>query len=111
MPALTINSVGAGQAYYIAFRCDVDFVTDFYRKLAADLGLKMALDTDLPSGVTVQTRTDGRRDYLFLMNFTPEDQTIALGSGGFVDKLTGDAVARSIGLKPYGVKILERAHS
>jgi beta-galactosidase len=109
MPAITVNQFGSGQAYYFAFRSDGTGVSDFYTKLANRLSLRRALASDLPNGVTAQVRTDGQRDFVFVMNFTPDLKTVALDGGAYSDKLTGQAVRGSVHLTPYGVAILERA--
>ncbi|MBZ0303392.1 MAG: beta-galactosidase [Anaerolineae bacterium] len=111
MPALTLNAFGQGQAYYIAFRGGDTFLGDFYGQLVADLGLRKVLNSDLPQGVTAQLRTDGDRDYLFVMNFTPEVQQVMLDGAGYVDKVTGADAGRSIQLDAYGLAVLERQHA
>lgn len=108
MPAITVNQFGSGQAYYLAFRSDVAGMSDFYGRLASRLNLRRALASDLPDGVTAQARTDGQRDFVFIMNFTPDLKTVALDGGSYTDKLTGQAARGSVHLPPYGVTILER---
>ncbi len=108
-PALTVHKLGDGQAYYIAFRGDATFAADFYGRLAADLGLSRTLDVDLPAGVTAQVRTDGARDFVFLMNFTPEAQTVPLDDRACTDLIGGTSVAGQVALSPYGVAVLARA--
>nr|MBO2494623.1 beta-galactosidase [Clostridia bacterium] len=107
-PALTVNSFGKGKAYYIAFRNNGDFLTDFYRALVAELKLKKAVDTELPQGVTAQMRTDGERVFVFILNFVPEERQVDLREMRFKDMITGEDVTGCIVLPPYGVKILER---
>ena len=55
-PALTANSVGKGQAYYIASRTTGKFHDDFYRALMEQLGLQQVSWHRLPDGVTAQVR-------------------------------------------------------
>jgi beta-galactosidase len=81
-PALTVNSYGKGKAWFIAARTGLDFLQDFYHDRAKDCGLKPALDTVLPRGVTAQIRSTGKKDYIFVMNFTPEKQSVDAGSLG-----------------------------
>ncbi|MDR2402682.1 MAG: beta-galactosidase [Spirochaetaceae bacterium] len=103
-PALTVNRFGKGRAYFIAARTGQDFLGDFYGRIAGDLGLVRALDglpsaaglPALPPGVTAQVRSDGRRDYVFVMNFNPREVTVNAG--------TPDAKT----LAPYEVWITER---
>ena len=107
-PALTVNRCGDGRAYYIASRNDERFCDDLYGALALQLHLPRALDADLPDGVTVQLRTDGRSDFLFLLNFTPQAHTVDLGRQAFTDMLTDRRVSGSITLAAYGSAVLRR---
>lgn len=102
-PALTANSYGSGQAYYIAARTEDRFLTDFYGNLAGCLGLKS--DLVLPDGVTVQTRENDTHRYLFFMNFTERAHELEIGTG-LVDALTGTPVESCITLNPYDITIL-----
>lgn len=107
-PALTLNSFGQGKAYYIAFRNDTDFLQDFYKKLISELQLKKALESELPEGVTVQLRTDGSKEYIFIQNYTTNEQKIELGSMKFTDMSTGEEVNGQLNLKGFGVVVLNR---
>jgi beta-galactosidase len=107
-PALTVNRFGKGKAYYIASRNEERFQLDFYRRLIADLGLRRVVKAQLPLGVTAQMRTDGRREFVFLLNFTRGQHTIELGDERFKDLDTGAEVTGHLSLDGYGSRILER---
>jgi len=107
-PALTLNHFVKGQAYYIASRNEQRFLCDFYEKLTHNLRIKRVLDTKLPRGVTAQMRTDGEKEFVFILNFTPQEKKINLGKGLSKDLLTKEEIAGNITLKPYGLKIVER---
>jgi beta-galactosidase len=107
-PALTGNSFGKGKAYYIAFRSDLDFLTDFYTRLVHDLRITKVIDTDLPEGVTAQKRSDEETDYVFLMNFSNTEKTVDLNEDVFRDMLDGTRVEGRLQLSGYGVRVLER---
>ncbi len=77
-PALTVNEYGDGKAYYIASRNDADFHLDFFKHVVEEAGIQRNLDTALPHGVTVTTRTDGDTTYRFVQNFNGYPVTIAL---------------------------------
>jgi len=79
-PALTVNKRGNGKAYFIAARTGPDFLYDFYRFVANDASIKRALDAELPAGVTAQIRSDGEKDFIFLLNFTPRKQNVNVGT-------------------------------
>ena len=80
-PAVTVNSYGSGKAFHIAARTGRDFLLDFYKNLAGELGIKKAAEK-LPYGVTAQVRTDGTTDHVFVMNFTPKKQIVDTGPEG-----------------------------
>lgn len=67
-PALTVNSFGQGQAYYIATKFEDNFYDEFYAQLLKETNIHRPLDLTLPEGVIV---TD-RNGYLFIQNFTRE---------------------------------------
>jgi len=107
-PALTINHFGKGKAYYIAFRNNDAFLLDFYKKLISDLNLKRAIDADLPQGVTAQVRSDGEKDFVFILNFEPQEKNININDAIFKDMLTFEKITGVIALPPYGFKIMQR---
>jgi len=77
-PALTVNQYGKGKACHIAARTGADFLMDYYAALSAELGIKRVIDK-LPKGVSAQVRSDGNTEYVFVMNFTPQEQVIDTG--------------------------------
>ena len=79
-PALTMNQYGNGRSYHIAARTGKDFLLEFYGDLAKELKLRKAAEK-LPVGVTAQVRSDGKTDYVFVMNFTPKKQIVDTGKG------------------------------
>ena len=107
-PALTMNTHGDGQAYYVASRNDAAFLYDFYGALVGQAGIGPVLEGDLPEGVTAQVRTDGERRYVFLMNFNPGERTVDLGAEEFEDMLNGEGVTGQVRLEGYGIKVLTR---
>ncbi|MEI7435845.1 MAG: beta-galactosidase [bacterium] len=107
-PALTVNSHQKGLAYYIASRNDERFNKAFYGRLIKSLGLTRALDVRLPAGVSAQHRTDGKTDFVFLMNFNPKPVTVSLKTGTCLDLVTGRKIRKQIALPGYGVAILRQ---
>lgn len=108
-PALTVNRFGQGRAYYIASRNDMRFHTDFFGYLMRDLGLKRVLDAPLPEGVTAQLRSDGRREFVFLLNFKRDPQKVDLGPRPHTDLIDGSTLCGPIDLPPWGNRVLERS--
>lgn len=107
-PALTVNSFGKGNAYYIAFKSDQDFLKDFYTKLTERLKIKKTIDVELPQGVTAQLRSDGKRNFIFLMNFAKQEKDFGIGDCEYVDILNGEKYKEKINISGYGIKILEQ---
>jgi beta-galactosidase len=105
-PALTVNQLGKGRAYYVASRNDERFLDDFYAALGDQLSLLRALDTELPFGVSAQLRTDGERRFIFLMNFNPMPATVELGTISGADLLTGAPLQTRAELPANGVVVL-----
>ena len=107
-PALTVNAAGLGRAFYIASRNEDAFLSAFYAKLIDELGLRRVISGDLPEGVTAQLRTDGEREFVFLLNFKRDAQTVDLGEEKFTDALTGQPAEASIEVPAYGSMVLQR---
>src|SRR5688500_1516124 len=106
-PAVTVNEVGQGRAYYIASRNDARFHANFYGKLIAELELQRALGITLPEGVTADVRTDGERRFVFLLSFSRKDAKIDLGNAAYLDVIGGERVSGKISLPSYAALILE----
>ncbi|MBU9847262.1 beta-galactosidase [Rahnella ecdela] len=113
MPAVTVNLLGKGQAYYLASRNDHNFHTDFYTALAKEMRLPRAIDTDLPEGMTAARRTDGESEFIFLQNYAAQSQTLTL-TADYSDMVHGGILPRKLTLPAFGYQILTRrlsAHS
>jgi beta-galactosidase len=105
-PALTRHQLGNGEAYYLATESK-QFVDAFHQRLVDTLALRRPVARPLPAGISVCARTDGEREYLFVMNFVGEPQSVTIERGG-VDLLSGDAVGECVELAPFGVAVVER---
>lgn len=107
-PALTVNKFGKGSAYYLASRNSEQFLDDFYGSVCSGLGLSSAIESEPPEGLSVTSRSDEDNEFVFLLNFKPVSQSVALGDDAFVDVLTGSDASGSVELGPYGVTVLKR---
>lgn len=105
-PAVTLNNVGKGRAYYMGARMDDKFLTAFYAALERRLGLRRAIDVELPEGVTATCRTDGQSRFVFLMNFAGAARRVELGRLRFADMLSGDEASGAVELKGYDCRVL-----
>jgi beta-galactosidase len=106
-PALTVNRLGEGKAYYIAARTEEDFNNAFYSKLTKQLNINKSIDAELPEGVNAQRRTDGISNYIFLMNFTSEEKVVEMNNCNYRNLFTDKQIEEKILLKPYGIEILK----
>jgi beta-galactosidase len=109
-PALTVNEVGQGQAYYIASQNEPRFLEDFYHSLIARLKIRPVIDVPLAESVSVHRRSDGERDYIFIMNFSPAAAEIRLDNREYTDLISGEKVQALLALGPYGIRIVACAH-
>ncbi|MEZ4669851.1 MAG: beta-galactosidase [Anaerolineae bacterium] len=105
-PALTVNNYGKGQAYHIAARTEQRFLDEFYAALATGMNIKPGIDATLPEGVTISRRSDGSREFVFIMNFNNASADVELGQKHYTDMVTGEAVSTHCALAPFGVRIL-----
>ena len=106
-PALTVNRRGRGEAWYLGARLEERFQDEMLGRLAGRLGVRRAVDADLPEGVSAAVRTDGERSYLFLMNFTPHPQRVRTAPGTV---LLGNAPTDGdLELLPWGAAVVEQA--
>lgn len=108
-PAITMRRHGQGEAWYIGPRLELDSLRAIYRPLVERLSLEKALDAELPLGVIAQRRIGETEDYVFIENFTPQTQTINLGTVTARDLLSGDRVTGTIELPPAGSTVLAMA--
>ncbi|WP_026065122.1 beta-galactosidase [Amphibacillus jilinensis] len=108
-PALTVNQLGAGKAYYMAARHTLDFNRDFYRSLVKQLDLKRVIDQELPDGVTVQLRSNDTTDFVFAQNFSEQVRVVPLDDHAYKDIKTDEAITGAILLEGHSVKVLTRS--
>ncbi|WP_337099050.1 beta-galactosidase [Paenibacillus sp. YIM B09110] len=108
-PAVTVNKLGKGKAYYIASRNDNDFIKQLTASVIEQAGVKRVIESELPEGVTAQLRTDGEQDFVFVSNFTDASKSVELDGRVYTELLTGAAVGSSIELEGHSIKLLKRA--
>jgi len=106
-PMATANNHGKGKAYYLAARTEKEFLSDFYGALIKENKFKKAINTELPYGVTAQLRTDGKKPYIFLMNFNETEATVSLDDQ-YTDLLQGCDVKGNLVMPKYGVSVLSK---
>ncbi|OXM13660.1 beta-galactosidase [Paenibacillus herberti] len=108
-PVLTANNFGEGKVYYLAARVsDPSFYEAYYGALVREAGVRRALDAELPTGVTAQLRSDGERDYVFLLNFSGAASEVRLQEKGLTFLDSGEAANDTISLPVNGAVLLRR---
>ena len=106
-PAVTVNRFGLGKAWHVASRNDLPFQRDFFAGIMVELALPSAIEGDFPPGVVATARTDGETTWVFVQNFTAQQQMVALPQG-YTDCMTEAAVAGDTVLLPWDCRVLKR---
>lgn len=101
-PALTENTYGEGKAYYIASRNEASFQKEFFEKLIDDLKIQSNV------GVVASKWVKEDKEYIFIQNFTEEEQIVPISAEGYMNLATGEVVINQVELSPYEVMILSR---
>lgn len=108
-PAITRNTFGAGNAWYLATRFDEAFTHKLIRDIAAASGIHPLLST--PMGVEVSLRQKGDMRWLFVINHTDSAQQVNLKKYSGLDLLKGGDESRTLNLEAFGVRILQLKNS
>lgn len=106
-PAVTVNRFGNGKAWHVASRNDLQFQRDFFADIINELALPQAVDADFPPGVVATARTDGESTWVFVQNFTAQQQLITLPEG-YTDSMTDAAAVGETVLLPWDCRVLKR---
>ncbi|MGK3224671.1 beta-galactosidase [Enterobacter soli] len=106
-PAVTVNRFGKGKAWHVASRNDLPFQRDFFAAIINELALPRAIDGDFPPGVVATARTDGETTWVFVQNFTAQQQLVTLPQG-YTDCMTDAAIAGDTVLLAWDCRVLKR---
>ena len=101
MPAVLKNSYGKGKAYYIGCRDTGELADALFRKILDENDVKYY---DLPDGVTLHSRDDGK--FLFIENYSDFSKTVTI-PGTFEDMETGSTLVNTMEMDKYTVKVLK----
>lgn len=105
-PAVTSHSYKKGKTYYIGGRLDKQFHSTFYSDLIEALSLAPVLPVKHGNGVSVQARQDESNDYIFVMNFTEENQPVTFNTK-VTDIVSGEELEGKVTLEKYEVRIVK----
>lgn len=103
-PALVTKKTGKGTAYYYGAGFSASTAERFLRNLnfASQYGRRV----ELPAEVELAVRTDGIRDYLFLLNYAPKTVVLNIREG-MRDMFSGEIRSGKVELERYGVMVLD----
>ncbi len=101
-PAVTKNTYGKGNAYYVAFRNDDNFTDDFCYDLINTYGIKADTEIKADAGVTIRKRGNT----IFVMNFADTEKTVKLDKE-YTNVVDNTTVNGEITLPVCGYIILE----
>jgi beta-galactosidase len=104
MPALTKNTFGKGDAYYIASDPDQPFLNRLYGELLLQHGITAPFAA--PADIEIAVRVKNDQPIYFLLNHSAASATIDLGEEPRHDLLSGHSVSGVITLGGYDVRIL-----
>jgi beta-galactosidase len=102
LPAVTRHTVGAGAAYYISTRLDLDGYGELLARVAASAGVR-AEQPGLPPGVEAVRRHGDDGSWLFLLNHTGEAHEVPARG---LDLLTGARSSGVVRLPAGGAAVL-----
>ncbi len=103
-PALTVNRLGNGQAYYIATQGNDELLDRLAAHLCREAGVEAVLESPEGVEVTKRVRDDGRAIY-FLLNYNEQPQSVKLPAGTFRSLLDGKDVQGAVEIEARGVVV------
>jgi beta-galactosidase len=103
-PAVTRHRFGQGTAYYLGTSLRQDGLSWLLECVLADAGLPST--DELPRGVEMTRRSDGRHTWLFVLNYSEEPAQVEMPARG-IDLLTGAETDDSLHLGPKSVAIVQ----
>lgn len=111
MAAVTKHSFGKGNAYYIAARTEVEFLTDFYGQLIKEYSLTCNFPAvkELPEGINIQKRETAKEIYYFFLNFEHKQQTVSfMEKTALEDIISGEPIdTEELLMEPFEVRVFK----
>ncbi|BFT71281.1 beta-galactosidase [Paenibacillus sp. P36] len=106
MPALTVNTYGSGQAWYVATSPEPSFLQGLIRNLCQNKGI---IPPVAPvAGVEISVRTRDEDTYMFLLNHNDHEETVDLGDLKATNMITNHQMENTITLPAKAVIILKK---
>ena len=101
--AVTLNKFGSGRAVYLGCHLEPEDLGRVLLTLLASAGIRPRHQA--PPGVEIASRHSPQQRWTWVLNHTAQSQTVHL-SGSFREYPGGAAVASSLELPAYGVRVL-----
>ena len=108
-PALTTNRRGRGNALYLATELDDTGLAVILDSICKKLGVKAPLD--VPPGVEVTLRENGKQRFLFVLNHNNNPVRILLGKQTGCELLSGENAKISLALPQHEVAVIALCQS
>jgi beta-galactosidase len=105
-PAITHHTFGKGHSYYVGTQPDSNGLGWLLKRICEEAGIETVAGS-IPAGVEVLRRTNGKSQWLFLLNHSNENVIVPLHGGGR-DLLKNGSANGSLTLAPNGVAIIEQ---
>ncbi|MCL1856438.1 MAG: beta-galactosidase [Kiritimatiellaeota bacterium] len=105
MPAVTMNTFGKGEAWYIAADGGFTLADYVQGRIMKRQRIAPALPS-IPADVTVQVRENANGKFTFVSNFASVPKRVNLGKVKRRDLLGGKTVSGTVTLPAYGVLVL-----
>lgn len=102
-PALTVNSYGKGQAWYVAADAEKEFQEDLIRKIAEQSGIFCGVEGEIPKDLEVTSRETEKECFYIYQNWGKEEVSLPLPNGT-VEAVYGEYEKK---LSPYGLVIVK----
>ena len=102
-PALTVNTYGDGQAWYVAADAEKEFQVEFLRRIAEKAGISCGVEGEIPEGLEITIRENSEATYYIYQNWGSQTVEIPLPKGE-IQTLYGETEK---GLEPYGLAVLK----
>jgi beta-galactosidase len=106
-PAVTVNRVGKGTVYYVAAVPPQEWVSEFAARVLTECGVQANIAACSSTKVESVKSFSGGVEYLHLINFTREPQSVTL-QGRYGNAADGTLVTGVCALPPFGAVILRK---
>jgi beta-galactosidase len=102
-PALCKKTLGKGTVYYLGACFSVEMVKAFLENTEKASPYQNIIQ--LPETVELAVRSDGNRNYFFILNYKGQDVNITL-KHSFTELISGKVIDGNCNIAPYGVMVL-----